>query len=70
MLIPPDPTLSAALPVPTVVNTPYFPLLDESFNLGKVGLRLWPGSKVRQLEVRDMNLQFSEFKYGQLELST
>jgi len=69
LLIPPDPTESAKLPVPVVVNTPYFPV-ESTVEYGKVALRLWPGATVRKAEIRDQNLGFNEFSYGQLEISS
>jgi hypothetical protein len=68
LLVPPDPSLSAALPTPVSVTTPYFPV-DPLLEVGKMGLRLWPGSIVREVEVRDQLLSFNEFVYGQLELN-
>lgn len=69
LLVPPDPTASAALPTPVAVSTPYFPVspLNE---VGKVGLRLWPGATVREVEVRDQLVLFNEFTHGQLELTS
>jgi len=69
LLIPPDPTESAKLPVPVPVNTPYFPV-HSTVEIGKVALRLWPGAKLRQLEIRDQTMGFNEFTYGQLEISS
>lgn len=69
LLVPPDPALSAALPTPVSVSTPYFPVAT-TVEVGKVGLRLWPGAIVRELEIRDQLISFNEFVRGQLELNT
>jgi len=67
LLIPPSALDSAELPTPVVVNTPYFPLTSQ-LDIGKTALRLWPGAKIRAVEVRDQGMRFSEFSHGQLEL--
>jgi len=69
LLIPPDPTLSAALPTPVSITTPYFQV-QSPVSMGKVVLRLWPGTSLREVEIRDQALSFNEFVHGQLELST
>ena len=69
LLVPPDPTESAALPEPVAVSTPYFPVA-QLFEVGKVGLRLWPGALVREIEIRDQLVAFNEFVNGQLEISS
>lgn len=69
LLIPPSPSLTAAQTNPVTVSTPYFPI-DPLYDLGKVGLRLWPGAIVRDVEIRDQLVSFNEFTYGQLELSS
>ena len=69
LLVSPDATLSADLPTPVAITTPYFPI-DFDFPIGKVGLRLWPGAVVRELEIRDNNKRFNEYIYGQLELGS
>ncbi|MEM3097443.1 MAG: hypothetical protein QXU32_01820, partial [Nitrososphaerales archaeon] len=69
LLISPDALASSALPVPIVVNTPYFPI-EWPIPFGKVAFRLWPGSVIRQVEIRDQLMQFNEFSHGQLRLST
>ena len=69
LLITPDPILNAALPTPVVVNTPYFPI-NSAQPIGKVVFRLWPGATMRQVEVRDQLLNFNEFTFGQLKLSS
>jgi len=68
LLIPPDPSLSAALSTPVAVSTPYFPVTTV-FQVGKVGFRLWPGAVIREIEVRDQLSGFNEFVNGQLELN-
>lgn len=67
LLIPPSTTDSANLSTPVAVNTPYFPITSQ---MGKFGMRLWPGATVRLIEVRDQLLGFSEYNYGQLEISS
>lgn len=66
-LITPDSIASSLLPTPVAISTAYFTVSDMPTN-GKFGLRLWPGSIVRSIEVRDQALGFSEFTYGQLDL--
>lgn len=65
LLIPPSGADSSLLPTPVQVTTPYFPIDQD---IGKVGLRLWPGSKIRLMEIWDQAKGFSEFTYGQLEI--
>lgn len=62
LLIPPDPTQSAALPSPVSVATPYYPLSANA--IGKVGVRMWPGSTLRRYEVRSKQRNFGEVTYG------
>jgi hypothetical protein len=69
LLVPPDPTESAKLPIPIPVNTPYFPVHSVT-EIGKVALRLWPGASLRKAEIRDQTMGFNEFTYGQLEISS
>lgn len=69
LLVPPDPTLSAALPTPVAISTPYFPVTPLN-EVGKVGLRLWPGAVVREVEIRDQIVTFNEFVNGQLTITT
>jgi hypothetical protein len=68
LLVPPDTAESAALSTPVAVNTPYFPVPPIG-PIGKVGLRLWPGAVVRELEIRDQLFQYNEFNHGQLQLT-
>lgn len=69
LLIPPSTTLSAGLPTPVTVTTPYFPIdTDVNKRYGKCGMRLWPGAMLRRFELRTQSTQFSEFSYGQLEV--
>jgi hypothetical protein len=70
LLIPPNSALSASLPTPVTVTTPYFPLLLDGMKpCGKVGFRLWPGSTVRRMDLRTQMTIFNEFVYGQLEVT-
>lgn len=65
LLIPPNDSLSGF-----TIGTPYFPITQNPVKRdGKVGLRLWPGSKVRRMDVRTQLSTYSEFTYGQLEIS-
>jgi len=68
LLVPPDPALSAALETPVSITTPYFPV-PPLVEVGKVGLRLWPGTVIREVEIRDQLFSFNEFVHGQLELN-
>lgn len=69
LLIPPSGTLSANLPTPVAIDTPYFPIgLDPNRQFGKFGCRMWPGSTVRRFDLRTQMTIFSEFTYGQLEV--
>jgi hypothetical protein len=43
-----------------VVNTQYFPM-DIDFLIGKTGLRLWPGAKIRSIEIRDKLKYINEY---------
>jgi hypothetical protein len=70
LLIPPSPTLSAALPTSVSIDTPYFPItLNPNRQFGKNGLRMWPGAKIRRVDIRTQATVFSEFTYGQLEIT-
>lgn len=70
LLIPPSPSLSAGLPVPVDIETPYFPVEMSTVKRdGKVGLRMWPGSVMRRMDVRTQMTLFNEFSRGQLEIS-
>ena len=66
LLITPDQTKSSELPVPVAVNTPYFPIL--SMPIGKVGMRLWPGATLRDIEILDQQAHYNEFLLGQLSI--
>jgi len=65
-LITPSPGASSQLPVPVPVNSPYFPNRDDK--VSKVGLRMFPGTLVREVTVRDQNIGFNEFVRGQLKI--
>lgn len=70
LLIPPSTSLSSVLPTPVNVNTPYFPIVvDPNKQSGKNGLRMWPGMKLRRIDIRTQTTIFSEFSYGQLEIT-
>lgn len=69
LLIPPSSALSNNLDTPVVVTTPYFPIgIDVNRQFGKNGIRLWPGSSIRRIDIRTQSTTFSEFTYGQLEV--
>lgn len=69
LLVSPSSTLSAALASPVDIDTPYFTVeADAARTFGKTGLRLWPGAKVRRVDVRTQITLFNEFIYGQLEV--
>jgi len=65
-LVTPSSQKSSELPTPVAVNSPYFPINTE--NSSKVGMRLWPGSLIRQVSIRDQNIGFNEFVRGQLKI--
>jgi hypothetical protein len=70
LLIPPSTTLSQGLVTPVEIETPYFPIVqDPDKEAGKAGLRMWPGAKVRRMDVRTQLTLFNEFTYGQLEVT-
>lgn len=70
LLIPPSTNLSAVLDTPVDVETPYFPITTDVDNpYGKVGLRMWPQATIRRMVLRSQLASFSEFSYGQLEVS-
>lgn len=70
LLIPPSSILSATLPTPVTIDTPYFPVeFNQYRSYGKVGARLWPGATLRRFDVKTQLSLFSEFVYGQLEVS-
>lgn len=68
LLIAPNSVLSSVLPTPVTVTTPYFPI-ESSKTYGKFGMRMWPGAKLRRVELRTQPKTFSEFIFGQLELA-
>lgn len=67
LLVPPSPTLSAALPTPVSIATPYFPI-TLPLTYGKFGIRAFPGTKLRRMVVRAPGRAFSAYTPGQLEL--
>lgn len=69
LLVPPSTTLSAALPSPVNISTPYFNIDSDDYRqFGKYGMRLWPGAKVRRIDLRTQLTQRSEYTLGQLEI--
>lgn len=70
LLIPPSSSLSANLPDPVDISTPYFPIEFNTYRpFGKYGARLWPGASVRRFDIKTQISLFSEFSYGQLEIT-
>jgi hypothetical protein len=70
LLIPPSTGLSANLPDPVDITTPYFTIdYDPTRPFGKFGARLWPGSSIRRFDIKTQISLFSEFSYGQLEIT-
>jgi hypothetical protein len=68
LLIAPNTAISAALPNPVSVTTPYFPI-NRTRQFGKFGMRMWPGATLRSAVISSQAQAFSEFSYGQLTLS-
>jgi intein/homing endonuclease len=68
LLIPPNSVLSGALSTPVTITTPYFQVASPR-TYGKFGMRMWPGARLRRVEVRSQPKTFSEFIHGQLELA-
>lgn len=62
----PDTVASANLPTPVTVNTSYFPINPQA-DIGKFAIRMFPGSIVRQVEVRDQLVNFNEFTNSSAE---
>lgn len=70
LLIPPSSVLSAGLDTPVTIDTPYYPIMFSTYRpFGKIGARLWPGATVRRFDIRTQITTFSEFTYGQLEVT-
>lgn len=65
LLIPPDPTANTALPTPVTIDTPYFPVNSGK---GKLGLRMFPGTRVREVEVQAQTRLFNEFTNGNIKI--
>jgi len=55
--------------IPVAITTPYFQVTSP-VEVGKLLMRLWPGTTLREIEIRDQAMSFNEFVHGQLELST
>ena len=67
-MIPPSTSLSNDLPTAVSVSGSSFPI-DLSSSAGKVGLRMWPGAKLRRFGVQSQLKQQSEYYYGQIQLN-
>lgn len=70
LLIPPHANLSANLPTPVNITTPYFTIdTDINRQFGKAGVRMWPGASIRRFDVKTQIGLFSEYTNGQLSIS-
>lgn len=70
LLIPPDANLSANLLTPVVISTPYYSIPYDTYNnFGKFGVRMFPGAKLRKIDIRSQMTLMSEFSYGQLDIT-
>ena len=67
LIIPPNAALSAQLPTPVTINTPYYPI--SNVPAGKFGMRMFPGCTVRRVSLYADCVNFSEYTNGQLELA-
>jgi len=65
LLIPPDPTANSALPQPVTIDTPYYPVNSGK---GKLGLRMFPGTRVREVEIQGQTRLFNEFTNGNIKI--
>lgn len=72
LLIPPSPALNSLLSTPVSINTPFYPIDFNPTNqpFGKCGLKLWPGAKIRRMDIKSQVILFSEFSYGQITIAT
>lgn len=69
LLIPPSAERSSALPTPVVIQTPYFQISQSTYrSFGKYGVKMFPGAKIRQIDIRTQMTLMNEFVYGQLNL--
>ena len=66
-LVAPSTSESAKLPTPVAINSLYFPI--NSLPIGKAGMRLWPGSVVREVSISDQNEGFNEYMRSRLQIS-
>jgi len=65
LLIPPDPNLNIALPTPVTIDTPYYPV---DMKKGKIALRMFPGTKIREVEIQSQTRLFNEFTNGNIRI--
>lgn len=65
LLIPPDPDSNAALSTPVTISTPYYPI---SIGKGKTALRMFPGTRVREMQIMSQTILFNEFTNGNLKI--
>lgn len=69
LLIPPNGALSSQLTTPVSISGPYFTITQDALtSQGKYGMRMWPGASLRKLTVKSQLTNFSELRYGQLEI--
>lgn len=70
LLIPPSTDASAALSTPVAISSPYFTIPNSIYtSFGKYGIKMFPGAKLRQMDIRTQMTLMNEFVYGQLNLS-
>jgi hypothetical protein len=70
LLIPPNTDASAALTTPVSITSPYYTSPNSTYtSFGKYGVKMFPGAKLRQMDVRTQMTLMNEFVYGQLNLS-
>jgi hypothetical protein len=70
LLIPPNTDASAALTTPVSITSPYYTIPNSTYtSFGKYGVKMFPGAKLRQMDVRTQMTLMNEFVYGQLNLS-
>jgi hypothetical protein len=68
LLIPPSTDASAILTTPVAISTPYFPITRDT-PMGKFGVRMFPGCKMRRIILRSYDRAMNEYIHGQLELA-
>jgi hypothetical protein len=66
LLIPPNIAQNTALPNPIVDGMPFYPVKP---GIGKVGLRMFPGTKLRSFQLRSKVRLFNEFSNGNIRIT-